>query len=324
MFTESTSDSSASVNAITAPPLWQCAPEKKPILKGNNGEFRQLDIDQIVELPWLPRQFSNLQNLENLAASIRQKGIVVPILVRPASTRSSLEIYELIAGRQRVKAAKKIGLKSIPALIRPLSDVEAKRHAVMDNILRQSLGMLEETEAIVHLVAATLKISENEAVPLLHKIGKRYRELGHNVMPNEWKTVLDLFSALGKNIGSFRSNELPMLNWPEDVKRAVRSQKIATSKGRIIARMTDDQQREEVLNRAIEEGATVDQIKRLRREQEGDADAELCSKDLKTKAENTWAQLKKSDVWNCAERKEKLAGLLRQMNQLIQGTDTAA
>ena len=302
--------------------------EKQPALAKpvapKKGSFQELDIITIIEPDWLPRKLSNLERLGELTASVKQKGVIVPILVRPANNDSAHDLYELVAGKERLKAARRIGLETIPAVIRDLSDQDARLHALLDNALRHDLGPLEETESIVALVSTTLKEPEADVIRLLRHIGKNAKKLGNNVVPQKWETVLGIFSVLGKNIGSFRSHSLPMLDWPLDVKDAVRAQQIAVSKGRIIARVEDENERKQMLNQAIEEGMTVEQIKRIKREKDGGPEAELCAKDLKTKAEITWAALKKSAVWDCANKKEKLAGLLRQLNRLMtEETDAA-
>ncbi|NEQ47539.1 MAG: ParB/RepB/Spo0J family partition protein [Leptolyngbya sp. SIOISBB] len=285
--------------------------------------FREIAVIKIHEPKWMPRKCKHLQQLEDLTASVKKKGIVVPILVRPLETDSASDVYELVAGSRRLAAARKAGLKTVPAIVRPLTDQEALHHALMENTLRQDLSAIEQTEAIIDLLQQALNMPQAEIINLFQRIAHNSSVLQNNVIQRKWGTVLGIFSALGKNWRSFRSNDLPMLGWPEDVKVAVRMQQIAPSKARIIARIEDPSKRQAVLNQAINEAATVNDIKTMRREIEGGPNSELCAKDLKAKAETLWANLKQSAVWDCPEKKEKLAGLLRQMHRLMQEPERA-
>lgn len=328
MYTEPLAPSPESIPGtmldVIPPFIDEKQPKPSKSFATKKASFQEINIITIIEPNWLPRKLSNLERLEELTTSVQQKGVIVPILVRPARTDSAHDLYELVAGKERLKAARRIGLETMPAVVRDLSDQDARLHALLDNALRHDLGPLEETESIITLVSTTLNEPEADVIRLLRNIGKNVRKVGNNVVPQKWETVLGIFSALGKNIGSFRSHSLPMLDWPLDVKDAVRSQQIAVSKGRIIARVEDENERKQMLNQAIEEGMTVEQIKRIRREKDGGPAAELCAQDLKAKAETTWTALKKSTVWDCAEKKEKLAGLLRQINRLMTETTDAA
>jgi ParB family chromosome partitioning protein len=290
---------------------------------GKSGGFHEVDVIKIIEAKWLPRKCKHLQHLEDLTTSVKQKGIVVPILIRPLETDSASEVYELVAGARRLAAARKAGLNTVPAIVRPLTDQEALHHALMENTLRQDLSAIEQTEAIIALLQQTLNLPEAEIISLFQRVAHNSSVLQNNGIQRKWDTILGIFSALGKNWRSFRSNDLPMLGWPEDVKAAVRLQQIAPSKARIIARIDDPQKRQAVLTKAIDEAATVNDIKTMRREIEGGPESELCAKDLKAKAETLWANLKTSAVWDCPEKKEKLAGLLRQMHRLMQESSDA-
>lgn len=224
-------------NAIESP--WQSLQQ--------TGTLEEIPVRAVIVPKWLPRKYSNLQRLELLTTSIQQKGVVVPILLRPAAIDVAQDVYEVIAGVQRWKAAQKAGLTTIPAVVRWLKDDEAIQYALMENTLRHGLGVLEETESILALLATSLNRPQHEVVNLFHKVAKNPAQLENNEILRQWETVLAIFSALGRNWSSFRSNHLPMLGWPEEIKVAVRLQKIAPSKGRIIARIEDEQQRQTLL-----------------------------------------------------------------------------
>lgn len=304
---------------ITNPPVGTKSDAPVVLIK-NSQSLKHIPIDALDPMAGLPRKHTNLPHLDELTASIRESGIIQPILVRPAETDSARDTYEIIAGVQRFKAAKKAGLATVPAFVRhDISRTDALQHALVEHAGRRDLGPLEETEAIISLLCDMLNKSQKEVVSLIHRVGKQAYGAGNNVIPNpdEAQKVVGLFKSLTKNIGSFRTNALPMLGWPDDVKNAVRQNQISPSKGRIIARFEDADQRKNLIDQAIEEGTTVEEIRRIKREHDGIDDTTLTPEALKKNAETTWAKLQNSDVWTCDDRKEKLVALLRQLNGLI-------
>lgn len=106
-----------------------------------------LRLEQIKPNPLQPRQEINSHNLEELVQSIKEKGIIQPILVR----RSGDE-YELIAGERRLRAAKVLNLKEIPALIKEVDDEESLELALIENIQRQNLNPIEQAKAYQYLI----------------------------------------------------------------------------------------------------------------------------------------------------------------------------
>jgi ParB family chromosome partitioning protein len=111
---------------------------------------RELPIELVRRNPGQPRQTFPEAELEELAASIRQSGILQPILVRPAAATPGE--YEIVAGERRWRAAQKAGLRSIPALVRELGDDQAYEIAVVENVQRADLNPLEEAEAYSQLM----------------------------------------------------------------------------------------------------------------------------------------------------------------------------
>ena len=98
-----------------------------------------------------PRQHLRAESLESLAASIREKGVIQPIIVRPLADRPHQ--FEIVAGERRWQAAKLAGLTEIPALVRDLSDQEALAVALIENIQREELTPAEEARALKRLAS---------------------------------------------------------------------------------------------------------------------------------------------------------------------------
>ena len=107
----------------------------------------QVAIDLIQRNPRQPREKFDLEELEHLAASIREHGVIQPLIVSPAKNG----IYVLIAGERRLQASRKAGLKTVPVVIRHASDQQLLELALIENVQRSDLNAIEEGEAYQHL-----------------------------------------------------------------------------------------------------------------------------------------------------------------------------
>jgi ParB family chromosome partitioning protein len=111
---------------------------------------RRVPIELIRPGAFQPRRRFGEAELDALAQSIREKGIIQPLLVRPISGDAAA--FELIAGERRWRAAQRIGMHEVPVIIRPLSDSEALEIALVENLQREDLSPLEEAEAYSRLM----------------------------------------------------------------------------------------------------------------------------------------------------------------------------
>jgi ParB family chromosome partitioning protein len=109
--------------------------------------LRELDVDRIQRGKYQPRQNFDQQSLQELADSIRSQGIVQPIVVRPEGDH-----FELVAGERRWRAAQIAGLQKIPAVIRELDGKSAAAISLIENIQREDLNPLEESQALMRLI----------------------------------------------------------------------------------------------------------------------------------------------------------------------------
>ena len=116
----------------------------------SSAEFQHLAIDVIQRGRYQPRTNFNLDALQELADSIKDQGVVQPIIVRPLSATPGQ--FELVAGERRWRAAQLAGLHVIPAIVRDIPDQEAMAVALIENIQRQDLNPIEEAKALVRLV----------------------------------------------------------------------------------------------------------------------------------------------------------------------------
>jgi ParB family transcriptional regulator, chromosome partitioning protein len=112
-----------------------------------NPQERALRVDQIVPSHWQPRLHFDDTKMQELVESMRQHGVVEPLVVRPREGG-----FELIAGERRLRAARLAGLDSVPVVIREMDDREALEVTLIENLQREELSALEEATAYVRLI----------------------------------------------------------------------------------------------------------------------------------------------------------------------------
>ncbi|PTA67532.1 ParB/RepB/Spo0J family partition protein [Deinococcus arcticus] len=110
--------------------------------KAEGPQVQTLALDRIVQAAYQPRQVFAAEGLAELAQSIRDKGVLQPLLVRPRA-----EHFEIVAGERRWRASQLAGLSEVPVIIRDLGDREALEIAIVENLQREDLGPLEEARA---------------------------------------------------------------------------------------------------------------------------------------------------------------------------------
>ena len=113
---------------------------------------RELFVDQIQRNPEQPRRMFKAEDLEELTASIRERGVISPIVVRPAPGGSEGE-YQIVAGERRWRASQKAGRRTIPGVVRDLDDLEVMEIALIENIQRADLNALEEARGYAAMEA---------------------------------------------------------------------------------------------------------------------------------------------------------------------------
>ncbi|MGI6157242.1 MAG: ParB/RepB/Spo0J family partition protein, partial [Saccharofermentanales bacterium] len=109
----------------------------------------ELDIHQLIPNRDQPRQDFDEEKLDELARSIRDQGVISPLIVTPADTPDH---YMIVAGERRWRAAQRAELKRIPVIIRDLETADVQRQALIDNVVREDLNAIEEAQAIQRLM----------------------------------------------------------------------------------------------------------------------------------------------------------------------------
>jgi ParB family chromosome partitioning protein len=176
--------------------------------------YREIPVAAIKPNPYQPRDAFDEEALGSLADSIREVGLLQPVLVRPAG-----DGFELIAGERRLRAAKRVGLQSIPALVRETDDNTALEQALVENVQREELNPLEEAAAYQQLI---------EDFHLTHE---------------------KVASRVGKSRAAI-SNTLRLLQLPPAIQRGVREGQLSMGHARAL-RGTPDRAFQELLAKRV-------------------------------------------------------------------------
>ena len=163
-------------------------------------------IDRIVPNPKQPRRTFIEAELEELANSIRAKGVIMPILVRPDPSQP--EMFEIIAGERRWRAARRAGLAVIPAVVREMDDRETLEIAIIENVQRSDLNAVEEAEAYKALIDRFGRTQDSVAA----QVGKSREHV---------------------------SNTMRLLALPDDVREHVREGRLTAGHGRALLKTAD-------------------------------------------------------------------------------------
>lgn len=267
-----------------------------------------------------PRRYFDPAKMEQLIQSVKEHGILENLLIRPIQNQDPQ--YELVAGERRYRAAQAAGLLEVPVTIRELTDSEALSIALVENLQREDLNPVEETEAVLQLVALRLKCAQSEVVPLLYRMQNDVSRLTDNVISQpEAELIKVVFAELGvMGWESFVSNRLPLLKLPEDILEVLGSGQIEYTKATAIARIKDEQLRKNLLAEVIASGLSLTQIKervRCLKIIKPNKDASE-SNTVKQRVTSILGQVQKSKVWSDPKKQKQLEKLLSQIEDLLE------
>ncbi|HPW69243.1 MAG: ParB/RepB/Spo0J family partition protein [Deltaproteobacteria bacterium] len=180
-----------------------------------------IPVDEIYPNPVQPRKSFDEKTIAELAASIKSHGLISPILVRRTNTR-----YEIIAGERRYQACKLAGIQKIPSIVRDIPDAEAFKISLIENLQREDLNPMEESEAYY-----TLK----------EQFGLTHQEIADAVIKDR-STV---------------TNSMRLIHLPEEVKQALREGMITTGHARAILMVEGGTGQISLLNRIVSQSLNV-------------------------------------------------------------------
>jgi ParB family chromosome partitioning protein len=181
-----------------------------------SGRLRDVALQDIHPNPAQPRKHFDDASLAALAESIRERGVLQPIIVQPRSTGG----YELIAGERRWRACRIAGSQTIPALVaQPVDGAQSIEIALIENVAREDLGVIEEARTI----AALLNELDVTATSLARRLGRSRSDLAHTVrlldLPNEAIELIDV-GTLSKGHGKVLLTETDHCRRRELARRA--------------------------------------------------------------------------------------------------------
>ena len=206
------------------------------------SEKNEIKISDIVPCSFQPRTEFDRDALESLAQSIKEKGVLQPLLVRKKNDK-----YEIIAGERRWRAAQLAGLEKVPAIVKDLSDSETLEIALIENLQRENLSAIEEAE-------------------------------GLNRLMSEYEYTQEV---IGKVIGKSRSyiaNTLRLLGLPEEIKQLVKENKLSAGHARALIGCENAT---ELANKIVKEGLSVREAETLAANAKGFSVKNIATKEPK-------------------------------------------
>lgn len=202
---------------------------------GGSSAIREISIDEIVPNPEQPRRDFDEESLEELAASIRELGIVQPLTLRLADDG----MHQIIAGERRWRAARKAGLATVPAYVRTASDSEVTEMALIENIQREDLNAVE--------VALAFK----KLIDVYHLTQERMAE------------------RLGKKRSTV-TNHLRLLKLPAEIQLGLRDRKLDMGHARALLSVGDPKKQLNLYKRILKEDLSVRKVEQLAAEAAAD------------------------------------------------------
>jgi ParB family chromosome partitioning protein len=214
------------------------------------ASLQEIPTASIVPNRYQPREHFEEESLASLTASVRELGVLQPVLVRRADDGT----FELIAGERRWRAAKRAGLPMIPALVREVQDVNALEQALVENLHRQDLNALEEAAAYQQLIEDFHLTQE------------------------------DVAQRVGKSRSSV-ANALRLFQLPPSVQRMLADGRLSAGHARGLLMTPDRSRQEELAERVVRDGLSVREVENLARtevtevaEPEGDAEGDSAAR----------------------------------------------
>jgi ParB family chromosome partitioning protein len=259
-----------------------------------------------------PRRYFDPAKMQELKESISHHGILEPIIVRSLDNG-----YELVAGERRLRAAKELGLEKVPAVIHQLTEEKAYEIALIENLQREDLNPVEETEAILQILSLRLAMPEQSVISNLYKMRVTQEENRDQILTDLSTKVISIFESLQiVKWESFVVNRLPLLNLPMEVLEALRQGLIEYTKATAIATVKDATLRQSLLNETINESLPLVQIKdKIRDIKAGQIIEKPVT--LKSRFTSSIQKLKKSPVWDDKKKQKSLEKLIAQIEALI-------
>lgn len=201
--------------------------EKKIYETANREEIVDIKLSDLRPNPYQPRRVFDEEALEELASSIKEHGVIQPVIIK-----KTIKGYEIIAGERRVRASEKAGLETVPAIVRNFTDAQMMEIAVLENLQRENLSAIEEALAY-QLMLEKLKITHEE---LAKKVGKSRSHI---------------------------TNILGLLRLPKEVQDMIISKKLSMGHARVLSKLEDSNQIIETATKIINQKIPVRELEKV-------------------------------------------------------------
>jgi len=201
--------------------------EKKIYETANREEIVDIKLSDLRPNPYQPRKVFDEEALEELASSIKEHGVIQPVIIK-----KTIKGYEIIAGERRVRASEKAGLETVPAIVRNFTDAQMMEIAVLENLQRENLSAIEEALAY-QLMLEKLKITHEE---LAKKVGKSRSHI---------------------------TNILGLLRLPKEVQDMIISKKLSMGHARVLSKLEDSNQIIETATKIINQKIPVRELEKV-------------------------------------------------------------
>ena len=206
--------------------------ENDVVSNASTSDIKEINLDEIRSNPYQPRKTFNEESLNELAESLKEHGLLQPIIVK-----KSIKGYELIAGERRTKAARLAGFKTIPAIIKDFDDTQMMELALVENIQRENLNPIDEAMAYENII----KLSKMTQDEFAKKFGKSRSHV---------------------------TNMLGLLKLPERTKKYVENGKISMGHARSLSKISDVDKIYDLTDKIINENISVRELEKLITEEE--------------------------------------------------------
>ena len=201
--------------------------EKDIIKTATPADIVKISLDEIRPNPYQPRKVFNEDALKELSISIKEQGLIQPIIVK-----KSIKGYEIVAGERRTRAARLAGLTKIPAIIRDFNDEQMMEIALIENIQRENLNPIEEAKAY-NMIIKTNGLTQEE---IATKFGKSR---------------------------SYITNMLGLIDLPEKIQNLIATKEISTSHARVLSKLSSPNTQIELANKIVKENLSVRDLEKL-------------------------------------------------------------
>ncbi|MBQ8901819.1 MAG: ParB/RepB/Spo0J family partition protein [Bacilli bacterium] len=200
---------------------------EKEIVTENKNDVTMIKLDDIRSNPYQPRKTFNEESLKELAVSIKEYGVVQPVIVK-----KSIKGYELIAGERRCKASRLAGLTEVPAIIKEFTDQEMMEIALIENIQREDLNPIDEAKSVLNIIKLRGWTQEEFAT----KFGKSR---------------------------SYITNLIGLLKLPDNIQTMLINKELSTSHARVLSKLEDANQIDELAEKIVRENMNVRDLEEL-------------------------------------------------------------